>query len=202
MSKHRIKLRRGDFSSQRIEKYKNYGQLMERHRRSGQLRMGNYLIGFIILGSVVGLIYYALDRIEDFETPSSQPQESQEQVIQEVDPITDIKETPPNPVEGLSAYYQYVERELVYPPEAQAESIEGIVYVAFMVDVDGSISDLRVLKGLGYGCDEVALELVRNGPAWEASKRGDQPVKRPMVVPITFTLERAQEENEQQQDPR
>jgi len=194
MRKHRIKLRRGNFSTQRIEKYKNYGQLMEKHRRAGHLRMGNYLIGMIVLVSVIGMIYYALDRIEDFEFTSSSQVPNQDQPLSEFDSIKSIKETPPVPEGGLAAYYEYVEGELVYPQEALTAGIEGIVYVAFDVDVDGSISQTRVIKGIGYGCDEVALELIKSGPSWMAGKRGKQVVKGPMVIPVAFKLEVAKKE--------
>lgn len=185
MSKHRIKLRRGDFSSQRIEKHKNYGQLLEQHQRSRKMGVSNYLIGLIVLGSVLGLSYYALDRLESIQSSLSNPEEHSEQIIKEVEPLSEsIVKTSPSPQGGLEAYYEYVKREFKVPKAP----LEGIVYVAFTVELDGSLSDLRVLKGLSPEADQIALDLVKDGPDWMPATVGGDPVVAPMVIPITFTI--------------
>ncbi len=189
MSKHRIRLRRGDFSSQRIEKHKNYGQLLEQHQRSGKMGISNYLIGLIVLGSVVGLSYYALDRYESIESKLLEKGQHIEQPIKEVESLnhTDVPQTSPKPQGGLAAYNEYIASEI----EFVGEPVEGIVYVAFNVEIDGSLSEIRVLKGLSPIYDQIAIDLIKNGPAWIAATKAKESVKAPMVIPVTFAQKMA-----------
>ncbi len=182
MRKHRIKIIKGDFSSQRIEKHKNYSHLMQQYQRRGRMKVNQYLLGLIVLGCVVGISYYALDRIEEFESNSLEPMEN-EQLIKDFPSLQDgyRPEETPRPAAGIGAYYQYLEENL-----AMTREVEGIVYVTFTVEADGSINDLRVLKGLCAECDQLALNLVEKGPSWTPAMRNGKAVAAPMVLPITF----------------
>lgn len=186
MSKHRIKLRRADFSSQMIEKHKNYGQLLEQHRRANKHRVGNYFIGLIILGAAIALIYYTMERIENITLPVESTPGNKEEIIRNVEPLINEPETSPQPQGGLTAYFKYLEAQVTYPQAARDAGVEGIVYIAFVVETDGTITQLRVLKGLGYGCDELAMEAVRNGPSWIPGTERDEQVRAPMVIPVAF----------------
>jgi len=66
--------------------------------------------------------------------------------------------------------------------------IEGRVFVQFVVDKDGSITNVEVLKGIGGGCDEEAVRVVKNAPKWNPGKQRGRPVRVKMVLPITFKL--------------
>jgi len=188
MTKHDIRWRRQEFSSKRIAKHKNYGQLLEQHRRAGRMRMMTYLLGLVALGFVVGTIYYAMGRIEKQIGGEQQKTTTQEQTIKAVDPMVDLENLEPKPARGITNYHNYLEGNLVYPEEALENGIEGHVYVEFVVEVDGSLSRLKVLRGLGSGCDEVAMELVANGPAWKPGTVERKPTAARMVVPIIFKL--------------
>ena len=66
--------------------------------------------------------------------------------------------------------------------------IEGTVYVVFVVNTDGSIQDVVILRGVGGGCDEEAVRVVKNAPAWEPGRQRGRPVRVKMRLPIRFKL--------------
>ncbi len=66
--------------------------------------------------------------------------------------------------------------------------IEGKVFVEFVVDKDGSLTQFIVVKGIGAGCDEEAVRIIQNSPPWSPGKQRGKPVKQRMVLPIFFTL--------------
>lgn len=87
---------------------------------------------------------------------------------------------------GLAAFLQ---KNLRYPAEAARANISGRVYVAFVVNADGSIVDAQVTKGIGFGCDEEALRVIRMMPKWRPGKQSGQPVRVRFNLPIVFALE-------------
>ena len=190
MTKHDIRFRRHQFSARRMAKYKNYSQLMDRHRRSQRARLVQYAVGLVILSFVVGIIYYTMFRIEK-QSEQSEPEATElvEQPVEVEGTVTDLSESQPKPAQGMKAYYDYLEDNLEYPSEAQDQGVEGNVYVGFTVEVDGRISEAEVMKGIGSGCDEEALRLVVEGPSWVPASRSGEPVQARMVVPVTFKLE-------------
>jgi protein TonB len=90
--------------------------------------------------------------------------------------------------EKMEGFYKYISKHLKYPSRAQSQEIQGKVYVEFTVDKDGSVKDAVVVKGIGGGCDEEALRVVKNSPKWEPGMQGGRPVKVRMTIPITFSL--------------
>ena len=89
---------------------------------------------------------------------------------------------------GEDARMQYLINNIEYPQEAQDEGIEGTVYVQFIIEADGSITNVNVLRGIGGGCDEEAREVVENMPNWEPGKKDGEPVRTQFNMPIRFTL--------------
>lgn len=94
----------------------------------------------------------------------------------------------PEPVGGLKAFYDYIGANLRYPEEARSKKVEGRVHVTFVVDTDGSISNVQVSKGLGSGCDEEAIRLIQSAPKWNAGRQGGSPVCVEVTRPITFAI--------------
>jgi protein TonB len=66
--------------------------------------------------------------------------------------------------------------------------VEGRVFVEFVVNRDGSIVDVKFIKGIGAGCDEEAVRVVQSAPAWKPGKQRGKPVRQKMVIPIIFKL--------------
>lgn len=103
--------------------------------------------------------------------------------------IFTIVEQKPEPNGGFNVFYEFVSKNMKYPPMASRSGIEGRVYIEFVVDKDGSLTDLKVIKGIGGGCDEEALRILGKAPKWNPGKQRGRPVKVRMVLPILFRLE-------------
>lgn len=89
---------------------------------------------------------------------------------------------------GLKAMARYLKKNAIYPERASQSNIEGTVNVRLVVRADGSLSDLKVLNGLGYGCDDEALRLVSKMPRWIPGVQNGISVPVYTVIPITFKL--------------
>ncbi|MDN5210988.1 energy transducer TonB [Fulvivirgaceae bacterium BMA12] len=109
--------------------------------------------------------------------------------LQDVDEIFTVVEEQPKPKNGMGPYFQYIAQNLKYPEQARKMGIEGKVYVEFVVNDFGEITDVKVLKGIGAGCDEAAKKVVENSAPWQPGRQKGQAVKVRMVLPITFKLD-------------
>ena len=92
------------------------------------------------------------------------------------------------PAGGRRAFKQYLEQGLRYPEQALTNNVEGKVIVMFTVETSGQLSDFRVLRGIGNGCDEEVIRLIKEGPKWSPSKRRDDPVRDKVKVRMRFAL--------------
>ena len=99
-----------------------------------------------------------------------------------------IVEEQPTPKGGYAAFYKFLSKNLKYPKQARKIGIEGKVFMQFVIDKDGSITDAQVIKGIEYGCDVEALRVINKHPKWNAGKQRGRAVKVRMVVPIVFKL--------------
>lgn len=86
---------------------------------------------------------------------------------------------------------KYIKEQLRYPKAAQQVNIEGRVYISFIVNRDGTLSDFEVRKGkeLGYGLPEEALRVVRSMPKWKPAMQDGEAVKSYYTLPVPFILE-------------
>jgi periplasmic protein TonB len=90
------------------------------------------------------------------------------------------------PVGGMTAFYEFISRNTTYPPQARRMSIEGKVFVEFVVERDGTITNIKMLKGIGAGCDEEAVRVVGLAPKWIPGKQRGRAVRQKMVLPVNF----------------
>lgn len=111
-----------------------------------------------------------------------------EEPKEEVEEIFTIVEDPASPKGGMAAFYKYVSEKIKYPAQARRMGVEGRVFVEFVIDKDGSITDVKSVKGIGAGCDEEAVRILREAPKWTPGKQRGKPVKQRMVLPIIFKL--------------
>ncbi len=102
--------------------------------------------------------------------------------------IFQIVEDQPQFPGGLKAFYAYVAENIVYPDLAKRLDISGRVFVRFVIEKDGSITDVQVVKGIGGGCDEEAVKVLENSPKWIPGKQRGNNVRVYMTVPILFLL--------------
>lgn len=107
------------------------------------------------------------------------------------DEIFTIVEAQPEYEGGIDAFNKYLREELTYPLEARRMGVEGRVDVEFVVDKDGSVSEVTAVKGIGAGCDEEAVRVLQNAPGFKPGTQNGKPVRVRMAQPITFKLERS-----------
>lgn len=110
------------------------------------------------------------------------------QEIVEQELITCVEQMPEYPG-GFDAMFEFISANLIYPPEAIDAEIEGRVFVGFIVEKDGSLSSIQLLRGIGYGCDEAAMDVVRKMPRWKPATQRGKPVRVQYQLPFNFKLE-------------
>jgi protein TonB len=118
-------------------------------------------------------------------------EEVKTQVIEQAAPaqiFTVVEEQPTYPG-GDEARIKYLQDNMKYPEEAKELGVQGKVYVTFVVEVDGSISDVKVLRGIGSGCDDEAIRVVKSMPKWVPGKQRGVPVRVQFNLPINFKLQ-------------
>ncbi|MGB4666409.1 MAG: energy transducer TonB [Bacteroidales bacterium] len=106
----------------------------------------------------------------------------------DTEPIFSIVEEPAQFPGGDDALSKFIHENIKYPREAIKNKISGTVYVQFVVEKDGSISDVKVVRGIGGGCDEEAVRVITKMPNWIPAKQKGIPVRFFYVIPITFVL--------------
>lgn len=118
-------------------------------------------------------------------------EETKEKVIEQVEaaPVFTIVEEMPAFSGGEAALYKYLQTNIKYPEEAKELGIQGRVFVTFVVETDGSITDIKVVRGIGGGCDEEAVRVVKYMPKWSPGKQRGVPVRVQFNLPVKFTLQ-------------
>ncbi|MEE0917892.1 MAG: energy transducer TonB [Bacteroidales bacterium] len=94
---------------------------------------------------------------------------------------------------GLDSMYAYIHKNLKYPEAAKEKGIEGRVFVSFIIEKDGLISNVKLLRGIGGDCDEAAVKMVKNMPKWKPAKQRGKPVRCQFTLPIKFELPKDKE---------
>ena len=107
---------------------------------------------------------------------------------EEVDEVFTIVEDQPGFPGGNAAFYKFVASNMNYPAQARRMGIEGRVFVQFVVDKDGSVTEVKAVKGIGAGCDREAERVLNSSPKWTPGKQRGRSVKVRMVLPIIFKL--------------
>ncbi|MBY0433884.1 MAG: TonB family protein [Cyclobacteriaceae bacterium] len=92
------------------------------------------------------------------------------------------------PEGGRSAFQKYLEKNIQYPAQALTNKTEGRVTVQFAVMPDGELTEFKILKGIGDGCDEELIRLIQQGPRWSPTRRNQVPQKDTVKVRLRFSL--------------
>lgn len=95
----------------------------------------------------------------------------------------------PSFVGGDKALFAYLSKKMRYPGEAQRAGVEGIVVVTFVVAPDGTITNAKIVKGMGYGTDEEALRVINGMPHWKPGKQNGRTVPVRYTLPIRFNIQ-------------
>jgi len=115
------------------------------------------------------------------------PQEEDEDIKE--DEIFTVVESMPEFPGGMGALMKYLAENIKYPPLAKESGIQGRVFINFVVEPDGSISNVKVLRGIGGGCDEEAVRVVEAMPKWKPGMQRGKPVRVSYNLPVKFTLQ-------------
>ena len=105
------------------------------------------------------------------------------------DKVLEKAEVMPEFPGGEQAMMKFVAENVQYPEEAKEKEISGRVLVGFIVEKDGSIADVKVVKGIGGGCDEEAVRVVKAMPKWKPGMDKGKPVRVHYMLPLIFKLQ-------------
>ncbi len=122
---------------------------------------------------------------EGFEEPTEIEEPPLEPV--EEPPFIVVEQMPTYPG-GLKALYSFFGKNIRYPSQARKMGIEGRVIISFIIEKDGNISTVKLIRGIGAGCDEEAIRVLKKTDQWKPGKQRVKPVKVQMTLPITFKL--------------
>lgn len=114
--------------------------------------------------------------------------ELERDVVVEDDEIFLVVENEPEFLGGKDSLYAYIARNIVYPEAAKKEKIEGQVYVSFIVEKDGQVSSVKLLRDIGGGCGEEAIRVVKSMPKWKPGTQRGKPVRVQYHIPLHFIL--------------
>lgn len=102
--------------------------------------------------------------------------------------VVNISEIMPEFEGGMEKMYKWLGKNLRYPATASKSNIQGRVVVSFIVEKDGQITDIKILKGIGFGCDEEAVRAVGKMPKWNAGRQNGSPVRVRYTLPLNFQI--------------
>ena len=139
----------------------------------------------VILDDVELNLDAALDIGQPLEAlpPPPPPEEPEEEVVEEEDEIFVVVEQMPELIGGIEA----LQKEIKYPEIARQAGVNGRVFVQFIVDKEGNVTHPVVLRGIGGGCNEEAMRVVKTAKFKPGKQRG-KAVKVRYVIPIVFKL--------------
>ena len=121
--------------------------------------------------------------IEEYVAPEVVEDEVVEQEIFKI-----VEEMPSYPG-GEAKLMEFVAKNIKYPQIARETGIQGRVFVNFVVEPDGSVSNVSVLRGIGGGCDEEAMRVVKSMPKWKPGKQRGKAVRVQYMLPVNFRLQ-------------
>jgi len=121
--------------------------------------------------------------IEEYVAPEVVEEEVVEQEIFQI-----VEEMPAFPG-GEQKLMEYVGKNIKYPQIARETGIQGRVFIGFVVEPDGSVSNVKLLRGIGGGCDEEAMRVVKSMPRWKPGKQRGKAVRVSYQIPVFFKLQ-------------
>ena len=140
----------------------------------------------IVAGLSVGLL--GTSQLAVAQQPDTLRMDTIEKVAEDVEIFGMVEEMPSFPG-GEVKLVEYIAKNLNYPQEAIEKGIEGRVFVGFIIDVDGSVTDVVLLRGNGGGCDEEAIRVIKSLPKWRPAKQNGVFSRVSYQIPVNFKLD-------------
>lgn len=128
------------------------------------------------------------DTEADQHTEIQKVEVQQEEEVDEVIGFYVIEKKPEFPGGGEAALMKWIVQNIQYPQIAKDMGIKGKVYVQFIIDKDGSVTNVEVIRGVDPSLDKEALRVVKSMPKWKPGEQRGKPVKVSFQIPINFTL--------------
>jgi TonB family protein len=100
----------------------------------------------------------------------------------------DYAEEMPDYPGGFEKMNKFIAKNLKYPKDAITNNIEGRVIAEFIVERDGSLSNIKISKDIGYGCGEELVRVIKKMPQWKPGTQKGKAVRVKMKLPVTFTI--------------
>jgi len=119
--------------------------------------------------------------VEEYEPVADEEEEAEEVIFTVVESMPDFPG-------GDAARIKYLNENIKYPQMARESGIQGRVFVTFVVEKDGNVTDVRIMRGIGGGCDEEAIRVIKNMPKWNPGKQRGKSVRVQFNMPILFKL--------------
>lgn len=107
---------------------------------------------------------------------------------EKVEEVFSFVEDLPEPIGGFQVFYDYLSQNIEYPTRALKQGVGGRVFVQFVVEKDGSLTNFIVVKGIGLGCDDEAVRVLASAPKWKAGKQRGIPVRVYKTIPVYFKI--------------
>ena len=139
----------------------------------------------IIFLIVLTVMFMSSSYIYAQEPSKANQQQPDTNIGKEVFTIVEVMPEYPG---GENARQLYLTQNIQYPVKAKENNIQGTVYVNFIVEKDGSLSNFKILKGIGSGCDEEVVRVMKNMPKWKPGTQRGQPVRVLINFPVKFSF--------------
>ena len=153
----------------------------------------------LILFVAVATIYCSCNQVATEDNESRHANEEMVELTEDpmIDPtlpendtaIVAISEVMPEFPGGEEALFAYLSQNINYPTEAKDAKLEGRVYVTFVIEKDGQVSNAKILRDIGGGCGEEAIRVVKSMPKWKPGTQNGQPVRVQFNLPVSFQLQ-------------
>ncbi|MDO3641187.1 energy transducer TonB [Mucilaginibacter sp. L3T2-6] len=114
---------------------------------------------------------------------------AQKDAVSQEKVYTSVQHVPSFPG-GIEAFYNFLAKNIVYPKTARDKNTQGKVIVTYIVEKDGRLTDVKVARGIGDGCDEEAVRVIKLSSPWKPGTQNGHTVRVAYAVPINFALSR------------
>ena len=141
-----------------------------------------FLVVAFTVSPVVKTVAQVDKQTQKVEANSQSPQDEGQNEI-----FTVVEDMPKFPG-GEEARASYLASNIKYPEAARKAGVQGTCYISFVIDKDGSVSNVKVLRGIGGGCDEEAVRVIQTMPKWEPGTQRGEPVRVQFNMPVKFSL--------------
>lgn len=110
-------------------------------------------------------------------------------IVEEKTPYATFATEMPSFEGGNEALITYIRKQLVYPPEAMEFGKEGKVLISFVVQTDGTLSNIEIIRGFGFGSEDAAKKLIEGMPKWKPGKQNGKLLAVKFILPLQFQLQ-------------